>query len=285
MQTIKNSDIAKEVKNLLIEANFNLPADIVDAIKKFRVKETNATARKVLGYILENEEIARCRRLPLCQDCGTVYINLTVGSDVCIEDMANLNICLNQEVAEVYEKCYFRKSIVSDPLFDRKNTFNNTPAVIDICFNSGAGISIEVNLKGGGSENCSYLFTLNPSSGEDEILEKVVNAVKENVTKCCPPGVVGIGIGSTSSEVTKLARKAVFRNLNVKNSDARYRRLEDKILKEINSSGIGPQGLGGKTTALSCNIEYAPCHMATLPLAVFLGCHSVRRASSNIFSR
>ncbi len=284
MQIIKNSDIAKEVKKLLIEANFNLPADIVDAIKKFRVKETNPTARKVLDYILENEEIARRERLPLCQDCGTAYINLTIGSGVCTEDMANLNSCLNQEVAEVYEKCYLRKSIVSDPLFDRKNTFNNTPAVIDICFAPGTGIFIEINLKGGGSENCSYLFTLNPSSGEEEILEKVVNVVKENVTKCCPPGVVGIGIGSTSSEVTKLARKAVFRNLNVRSSDTRYRRLEDKILKEINSSGIGPQGLGGKTTALSCNIEYAPCHMATLPLAVFLGCHSVRRASSNIFS-
>jgi len=284
MQIVKISEVKKEAQRLLVKASFNLPHDIIGAIKKFRREETSATAKKILDCILENEKIARQQKLPLCQDCGSVYIDLSIGDNICIEDSGNLKNYLNQAVAEVYEKYSLRKSIVSDPLFDRKNTFNNTPAIIDVCFTSSRGIYIEVNLKGGGSENCSYLFTLNPSAREEEIIERVTDVVKENVTKCCPPAIVGIGIGSVTSEVTKLARKAAFRNLNIRNSDIRYSRLEEKILRDINSSGIGPQGLGGKTTALACNIEYAPCHMATLPLAVFLGCHSIRRADSYIFS-
>ena len=282
MRSIKTKTIRNEVSRLLLEASFNLPCDIVEAIKNARKIETDSNAKKVLDCILQNEKIARGEKLPLCQDCGVVYINISIGSDIYIEDSGNIKHELNRVVADVYKKNYLRNSIVNDPVFDRKNTGDNTPAIISIDFTSVAGIGVEVNLKGGGSENCSYLYMLNPSASEDEIVGIVLDIVKKNITRCCPPGVIGIGIGSTASKVTELARRAAFRNLKIRSSDSRYSSLEEKILKAVNKTGIGPQGLGGSITALACNIEFAPCHMATLPLSVFMGCHSTRRASSKI---
>jgi len=280
MKNIKITNLKNQVKNLLIEASFYLPDDIIESIKAARRRETNPIALKMLDYMLENEKIARDQKLPLCQDCGTVYINLEIGPDTCIEN--DFAVALNSAVSEVYNYCFLRKSIVSDPLFERKNTLSNIPAIINISFSSIEGIKIEVNLKGGGSENCSYLFMLNPSEDQEQIAGKVLEVVKGNVTKCCPPVIIGIGIGSTASEVSRLARKASFRNLNYRNCDPRYAGLEEKILGLINETGIGPQGIGGNTTALACNIEFAPCHMATLPVAVFLGCHSTRRAEKHL---
>ena len=285
MKSIKITEIKTEIKNLLIKASFNLPEDIISAVKSAIRGEISENARIMLNYILENEKIARREILPLCQDCGTVYINLDIGPDICFEFDGNerdFHSAINQVVGEVFNEYYLRKSIVSDPLYDRRNTSTNTPAIIYTNFISTPGLSIEVNIKGGGSENCSYLFMLNPSSTEDNIIEKVLSVIKENVTKCCPPVIVGIGIGSTASEVVRLAKKASFRELNVRNSDPRYADLEQEILTKVNETGIGPQGLVGRTTALACNIEFAPCHMATLPLAVFLGCHSTRRAKKFI---
>jgi len=322
MRNIKITQIITEVKKLLIKASFELPEDILNALMHAREIETCANARAVLDMILENERIARQEKLPLCQDCGTVYINFEIGRDVCIsgEDngielskkTGNNNIygnndniknfsnfkgsilntgkfnsfiyaLLNSSVSDVYKDCYLRKSIVSDPLFNRKNTSDNTPAVVSTGFTDREGLGIEVNLKGGGSENCSWLFMLKPSADENEIADTVLNLVKEHVTKACPPVVIGLGIGSTASEVTKLALKATFRNLGLRNKNSGYCRLENKILKSVNKTGIGTQGLGGITTALACNIEWAPCHIATLPLAVFFGCHSLRRASAWLY--
>ena len=280
MKNIKITNLKNQVKNLLIEASFYLPADILQSIKAARERETNPVAIKMLDYMLENEKIARDQKLPLCQDCGTVYLNLEIGPDICLEN--DFTETLNNAVSEVYDECFLRKSIVSDPLFERKNTLSNVPAIINVSFSSIEGIKIEVNLKGGGSENCSYLFMLNPSEGQEQIINKVLEVVKGNVTKCCPPVIIGIGIGATASEVLRLARKASFRNLNYRNCDPRYAVLEEKILGLVNETGIGPQGIGGKTTALACNIEFAPCHMATLPVAVFLGCHSTRRAEKHL---
>jgi len=282
MKSIKITTITAEARKLLIEASFNLPADIINALESATKKETGAGARKILELILENAKIAREQKLPLCQDCGLVYMDLDIGPDICIEDSGNLNALLNQAVADAYADCYLRKSMVSDPLFERKNTSDNTPAVISTNFTSNPGLHLKVYLKGGGSENCSYLYMLNPSTGESEVISLVLDLVKNNVTRCCPPVIVGIGIGGSSSEVTKLALLASFRNLGIGNPDKRYKSLEEKILDAVNKTGIGPQGLGGRTTALACNIEYAPCHMASLPLAVFMGCHSTRRADSEI---
>ncbi len=226
--------------------------------------------------------MAPLEKLPLCQDCGNTYIDLKIGPGINIEDSGNLYKHLNDAVAKSYNSNYLRKSIVNDPLYERVNTGNNTPALISTRFGTGQGLEISVSLKGGGSENCSYLSMENPSIGKDRIISLVLELVRANVTKCCPPVIIGIGMGSTASEVTKLARTAAFRNLNVRNGDKRYRSLEESILKEVNNTGIGPQGLGGKTTAIGCNIEFAPCHIATLPVSVFLQCHSLRRASSKV---
>ena len=298
MRNIKITEIKNRLKNLLVKASFELPDDILDAVKAARSIETSQPAQKILDMIIENAGIAYAEKLPLCQDCGTVYVNIDMGPDVCIVPGDNQaetfqgdiskqknNFILNavsEIVSEVYEKYYLRTSIVSDPLYERKNTGNNLPAIINLSMSENHGLYLEVNLKGGGSENCSWLFMLNPSCGEDDLKNKVLQLVKSDVTKACPPVIIGIGIGATASEVPKLARKAAFRDLKIRNADARYARLESKILEAVNSTGIGPQGLGGRTTALACNIEFAPCHMATLPFSVFFGCHSTRRAGERI---
>jgi fumarate hydratase subunit alpha len=282
MKSIEITTITKEVRKLLSEASFNLPDDIKSALKAAVTRETSPRAKKILDLILENAEIAAKQKLPLCQDCGSVYIDIDIGPGICIEDSGDLNTRLDQAVADTYSKNYLRKSIVNDPLYERKNTSDNTPAIVSTGFTSVPGLHIKIYLKGGGSENCSYLYMLNPSVEEAEIIDLILKVVKNNVTKCCPPVIIGIGLGGGASEVTGLARKASFRNLNIRNKDKAYRTLENKILKAVNKTGIGPQGLGGKTTALACNIIYAPCHIATLPMAVFMSCHSLRRAESKI---
>jgi fumarate hydratase subunit alpha len=287
MKDIKTSKIKKITRDLLIKASFNLPGDVIEAIKQARDMEDNQVAVDMLDMILKNAEIAAKKKMPLCQDCGSVYIDIDVGPDVCIEpgdkaDYQTFYDALNDAVLEVYESYYLRKSIVYDPLFERENTKTNTPAIINIAYTNDPGLGIEVNIKGGGSENCSWLFMLNPSAEQDEIMDRVLDLVRENVTRACPPVIIGIGLGATASEVTKLARKATFRDLNVRNSSPKYGELESAILRQVNKTGIGPQGMGGKTTSLAVNIEFAPCHMATLPLAVFFGCHSTRRAGITI---
>ena len=282
MKSIKITTITEEVRKLLIKANFNLPEDVTEAIRNAAREEKSCRAREILELILENAEIASKQKLPLCQDCGLVYIDLDIGRDICIEESGNLNDLLNQTVAETYNNNYLRKSVVSDPLYERKNTSGNIPAIIHTGFTQDSYLRLKVCLKGGGSENCSFLYMLEPSASEDDIIALILDEVKKNVTKSCPPVIIGVGIGGSSSEVTRLARIASFRNLEVRNSDNRYKRLEEKILNEVNKTGIGPQGLGGRTTALACNIEHAPCHIASLPLAVFFGCHSTRRADSKI---
>jgi fumarate hydratase subunit alpha len=282
MKSIEITTITREVKKLLIEASFNLPDDIKSALKAASLRETGPRAKRILELILKNAEIAAGQKLPLCQDCGSVYIDIGIGPGICIENSGDLNERLDRAVADTYNKNYLRKSIVGSPLYERKNTSDNTPAIISTGFTSSPGLKIRIYLKGGGSENCSYLYMLNPSIEEAEIVTLVLKTVRDNVTKCCPPVIIGIGLGGGASEVAGLARKASFRSLNIRNKDKAYRTLEDKILKAVNDTGIGPQGLGGKTTALACNIIHAPCHMATLPMAVFMGCHSLRRAESKI---
>ena len=282
MKNIEITTITGEVKRLLTKASFNLPHDIIKAVKTAARRETCTRAREILNLIIKNAEIAGEQKLPLCQDCGSVYIDIDIGPDICIRDSGNLNNMLNQAVADTYSSNYLRKSMVSDPLYERNNTSDNTPAVIYTAFTPDPGIGLKIYLKGGGSENCSFLHMLNPSAGEDDIINLILGMIKKNVTKCCPPVIIGIGLGGSASEVTRLARTATFRNLEIRNSDERYANLENKILDAVNETGIGPQGLGGRTTALACNIVYAPCHMASLPLAIFLGCHSLRRAESKI---
>ncbi len=282
MKSIKIIKITEQVRELLIKASFGLPPDIEEALAAAMKRESNHRAKEILKLILKNEEVSGREKLPLCQDCGLVYVDIEIGRDVVIEDAGELTELINKEVADTYSEYYLRRSVVTDPLYERKNTSDNTPAIIHTFFTQGSGIHIRLYLKGGGSENCSALYMLDPSTVEDEIINLVVDRVKEIVTKCCPPVILGIGIGGSSSEVAQLARIASFRDIRKRNPDKRYGKLEGRILEAVNKTGIGPQGLGGETTALACNIEYAPCHMATLPFAIFMGCHSMRRADSKI---
>ena len=282
---MKNTGITKiktAVSQLIKKASFELPLDIKKALEDFRKTESGSTASQVLDLIMENSRSAFKEKLPLCQDCGNTYIDLKIGPGICIEDSANLYGHLNDAVSKAYVENYLRKSTVGDPLYDRVNRGDNTPAIFSTSFTDEPGLRITVYLKGGGSENCSYLSMENPTAGEDRIVKLVLDLVKVNVTKCCPPVIIGIGIGSTASEVVKLAKTAAFRELDKRNPDKRYAELEKKILRQVNNTGIGPQGLGGDTTAIGCNIEFAPCHIATLPVSVFLQCHSLRRASAVI---
>jgi len=279
MKNIEITTIKAKITELIARASFYLPSDIEDTIRYYRERESGDRARQVLDLILENSRTAAHESLPLCQDCGNTYIDLEIGPDVCVQDSGNLHSHVDEAVALAYERYNLRKSTVGDPVYDRVNRADNTPAILSVSFTGEPGLGIKVSLKGGGSENCSYMSMENPTMGEERIKELVLDLVRDHVTRCCPPVVVGVGIGSTASGVVKLARTAAFRELDKRNSDSRYRRLEYDILKVVNNTGIGPQGLGGDTTAIGCNIEFAPCHMATLPVAVFLQCHSLRRAS------
>lgn len=283
MKNIKNTTIINKAKELIIKANFQLPGDILASLKKAYEKETSPNARIALDMIIKNADIAAREKLPLCQDCGNVYIDIEVGKGHCIQDPVSLEEGLQEIISQAYRENSLRPSIVEDPLYLRKNTLDNTPGIIEIRGIAAEGIKISVYLKGGGSENCSYLMMENPQLSEDELVDKVYRRVSSAVTKCCPPVIVGIGIGASASQVLKIARKASFRELDKKNSDKRYLRLERKILEKINSSGIGVQGLGGDNTALACNIDFRPCHMATLPVGISLGCHSTRRAKASLY--
>jgi fumarate hydratase subunit alpha len=282
MKIIKIAEVKNQLKKMINEASFNLPCDILDAILKAGISEKNENAKKILGLIIENSKISPACKIPLCQDCGTVNVEILVGNNVCIENSSEIGNEIDSVVKEAYLESYLRKSIVNDPLFERKNTGSNTPAIISFGSTDFDGIEINLSLKGGGSDNCSFLFMLSPSASPEELTAIVKDLVVQNATKSCPPLIIGIGIGSVASKVMDLAVKAAFRNLGTRNSDIRYSRLENKILAEINSTGIGPAGLGGDTTALAVNIEFAPCHIAQMPFAVSFLCHSARRACAKI---
>jgi len=282
MKIIKITQIKNKLKELINGASFNLPADILNAILEAHVHEKNDNAKKILNLILENSKTAPVCRIPLCQDCGTVFVEILVGNNTCIENFSEIEDEINSTIEETYKESYLRKSIVDDPLFERKNTGTNTPAIISFGTTNFEGIEINLSLKGGGSDNCSYLFMLNPSTTPEELTAIVKDLVLKNATKSCPPLIIGIGIGAGASKVMELAKKAAFRNLEMRNFDIRYSVLEKNILNEINSTGIGPAGLGGNTTALAVNIEFEPCHIAEMPVAVSFLCHSARRASAKI---
>lgn len=282
MKNIEITKVKTKVSQLIKKASFELPPDIIDSLHKYRKKESGDRAGQVLDLIIENSRTAARESLPLCQDCGNTYIDLKIGPGICIEASGSLYRHLDEAVARAYDENFLRRSTVGDPLYERINRGDNTPAIYSHSFSAEPGLRITVSLKGGGSENCSYLSMENPNAGEGRLVELVLGLVRQNVTKCCPPVIIGIGVGSTASEVVKLARTAAFRELGRRNPDKRYAALEQRVLDEVNATGIGPQGLGGDTTAIGCNIEFAPCHIATLPVSVFLQCHSLRRASAVI---
>ena len=279
MREIDSSLISEVVARLCIDANYHLPPDMKKQIISSSKEESWETASIILDQIIENFNIADENLQPICQDTGLACVFLSIGQDVHIK--GNLEDAVNEGVRKGYSKGYLRKSVVSDPL-NRVNTGDNTPAMIyyDIC--PGDKIKITVAPKGFGSENMSQIKMLKPSDGIDGVKDFVIKVVEDAGPNPCPPIVVGVGIGGTFDKAAYLAKKALMRPVDQRNSELFYAELEEELLEKINALGIGPQGFGGKTTALAVNIEKFPTHIAGLPVAVNINCHVTRHMTEEI---
>ncbi|UCD55663.1 MAG: fumarate hydratase [Candidatus Omnitrophota bacterium] len=280
MRKINVDKIKNIVSELCIEANISLRRDIYKAIVKALKKETNKRARRILGILLENARIARRESRALCQDTGIVCVYLQIGQDVKLVG-GDLRKSIDSGVEEGYKKGALRKSVVASPLV-RVNTGTNTPSIIYTEIVKGDKLKITVMPKGFGSENKSKLVMLNPTQGEKDITSFILEAVKEAGPDGCPPYILGIGLGGTFDKASYLAKKGLISPIDRQNAKKHLRKLESSILKEVNKLGIGPMGLGGKTTCLGVNILEYPTHIAGLPVAVNVGCHITRSASRMI---
>ena len=276
MREINVKEITAAVKKLCIDANYYLSSDVREKLNSAREKEEWKIAKGILDNIIENADIAKNEKMPMCQDTGMACIFVEIGQDVHITG-GLLEEAINKGVAEGYSEGYLRKSVVKDPL-DRVNTGDNTPAVIYYDIVKGDKIKITVAPKGFGSENMSAIKMLKPADGLEGVKEFILKVVKEAGPNPCPPIVVGVGIGGTFDRAAMLAKKALLRPLNVLNTNEFYANLEDELVQEINKMGIGPQGFGGMTTSLGVNIETYPTHIAGLPVAVNINCHATRHA-------
>lgn len=277
MREVDVNIIRKLVAEKCISSNIYIEKDIQDALKTAKVKETSPLGKNVLDMIIKNGEIARENNIALCQDTGMVVAFVEVGQDVHFIN-GNITDAINDGVIEGYKDGYLRKSIVNDPLL-RDNTKNNSPAVIYYDMVPGDKVKIELMFKGFGSENMSQIKMLKPSDGVDGVVDFVLDTVKRAGPNACPPIIVGVGIGGTMDKAAYMSKRALLRKIGSKNSIKHLAELEDRLLKEINSLGIGPQGLGGATTALDVHIESYPTHIAGLPVAVNINCHSSRHAT------
>ena len=266
--------ITEAVKKMCQDANFNLGNDVMEAFKKFHESETSLTGKEILQILIKNAEIAREEQAPMCQDTGFAVVFVELGQDVRIEG-GDFEEAINEGVRQGYTEGYLRKSIVGHPL-ERKNTGDNTPAVIHTKIVPGENLRIIVAPKGGGSENMSAIKMLKPADGVEGVKKFVVDTVKTAGPNPCPPIVVGVGIGGTYEKAALLSKEALLRELGEKSKYPDIAKLEEELLEEINKSGIGPQGLGGKTTALAVHIEIYAAHIASLPVAVNLNCHAAR---------
>ena len=275
MREISVTDIANTVARLCQEANFDLGADVLDSLKQARGKEESPLGRQVLDQILENDSIATNENIPICQDCGTAVVFLEVGQDAHIIG-GDLYTAVQEGVRQGYKEGYLRKSIVGQPFSARVNTKDNTPAMIHLDMVPGNRLKITVMPKGGGSENMSRLNMLTPAKGRQGVIDFVVNSVAEAGSNPCPPLIVGVGIGGMADKAMILAKKALLRRVGEPNPDPEVAELEREILERVNNLGIGPEGFGGRTTALAVHAEVFPTHIAMLPVAVNLQCHAAR---------
>lgn len=280
MREIDVKEITNKVAQLCIEANCLLGEDVKAAVKKAIEKEESPLGKEVLKQILENAEIAAQEMVPICQDTGLAVVFLEIGNEVRFVG-GDLNEAINEGVRKGYIEGYLRKSVVKDP-FRRENTKDNTPAIIHLSCVKGDKVKITVMPKGGGSENMSEVKMLTPAAGIEGVKEYVVQKVKESGANPCPPIVVGVGIGGTLEYAAFLAKKALLREIGSTHPDPFYAEMERDLLERINKLGIGPQGFGGRITALAVFIETFPCHIASLPVAVNINCHAVRHKTAVI---
>ena len=279
MRNIAAGDITSAVRRLVIQACCILPDDIFSAFAYARQQEPSVVGRDILDQLSKNAEIAREEQVPICQDTGITVIFADVGQDAHITG-GGLEDAINEGVRQGYVQGYLRKSMVAEPLFERKNTQDNTPAVIHTRIVSGENIRLRVAPKGAGSENKSIVKMLVPADGIEGVRTVVLDAVLAAGPNACPPMVVGVGIGGSMEMAALCAKRAAARDLSSRNADARYAAFEDELLEMINKTGIGPQGLGGRTTALKVHVEWYPTHIAALPVAVNVNCHAARHAEA-----
>ena len=275
MREIEAKEITQTVSQLFQEANFFLPDDVLASLKQAREAEESSVGREVLDRILENAELSVKEGIPLCQDTGTALVLLELGQEVHITG-GDLYTAVNEGVRQAYDEGYLRKSMVRQPYSARVNTKDNTPAIIYTDIVPGDKLKITVMPKGGGAENMTRLAMLTPARGRQGIIDFVVNAVDEAGSNPCPPVIVGVGIGGTAERTLMLAKRALLRKVGEPNPDAEVAELEKEILERINKLGIGPMGYGGRMTALAVHVEVFPAHIASMPVAVNLQCHSAR---------
>lgn len=281
MRDIDSKEITKTVAHLFLEANFYLTDDVLESLKKAKDTEESPVGKEVLEQLIKNADIAAKEQIPLCQDCGAAVIFLELGQEVHIVG-GDLVAAINQGVSQAYDKGYLRKSMVKQPFSSRVNTKDNTPAIIYTDVVPGDKLKIIAIPKGGGAENMSRLVMLTPAAGRQGIIDNVLKAVDEAGSNPCPPIIVGVGIGGTAEKTLMLAKRALLRKVGEHNADPEVAELEKELLQKINNLGIGPMGYGGRITALAVNVEVFPSHIASMPMAVNINCHSSRHKEAVI---
>ena len=269
---------------MAVDTAFKLPGDVRRAIEAAIEAESSPQARGYLEQILENDRLAEREKLPLCQDTGLAVLLVDQGNQVQVDPPggcpeATVSDAINEGIEAGYKEAYLRKSVVAEPLAERRNTGTNTPAIIHHRWVSGSELSISLLAKGGGAENKSKLAMLTPADGREGVIDFVVDVVRQAGADACPPFVVGVGIGGNFESVGLLAKRALLRELGSGHADKYYQEIENELLEKINALKIGPQGMGGDTTALAVLIETGACHIASLPVAVNIECHSHRHRS------
>lgn len=277
MRTIDVKQITEAVAKLAVDANQYLTDDVYNALVAGQGREESPLGKEILGQLVENACIARDEQRPICQDTGMAVVFLELGQDVHVTG-GSLEEAVNKGVAKGYTEGYLRKSVVTEPLFNRKNTGDNTPAILHISIVPGDHFRITLAPKGFGSENMSALKMFKPSDGINAVKKFVVDTVFNAGSNPCPPIVVGVGIGGTMEKAALLAKKALLRPLDKRNPQPEYAEFEQELLELVNKTGVGPQGLGGLVTALAVNVEYYPTHIAGLPVAININCHATRHA-------
>ena len=276
MRSIAFEQVRQAVESLCIAACHELPEDVLQALERAAAKESRPSAAKILRRLLDNARIAGQDMIPLCQDTGLAVVFVEHGAEVAIAGAGTIVDAINAGVEAGYEKGYLRKSIVADPLHGRVNTGTNAPAVIHLSIVPGDRLKLTLMAKGGGCENMSRFRMFRPTADKGQIIEWIAETVKQAGADACPPFIVGVGIGGNFELSCLLSKKALLRKLTEPSGDPFYAEMERQLLERVNALGLGPQGLGGDTTALAVLIETAPCHIASLPVAVNIECHSHR---------
>jgi fumarate hydratase subunit alpha len=281
MREVSVFEITEKIAAMVQKSCTELPPDVYRAFQSFQEKEPSEAAKNTLSLLMENADIAKSELIPICQDTGMAFVFLDVGQDVHFIN-GSLEEAINMGVARGYTEGFLRKSVVAEPLFDRINTKDNTPAIVHTRIVPGEEVHIKIATKGFGAENKSIVRMLVPADGVQGVKDAVIEAVRGAGANACPPLLVGVGIGGSLDYAALIAKKAAIRSVESKNPDPRYAALEDELLVLANKTGVGPQGLGGRTSVIKVNIEWAPTHIGAMPVVVNLNCHAVRHIEAVI---